>query len=410
MSFLCCLSCKECSRKFPIASLYVCDFCFGPLEVQYDWDAIRHNVSRNQIAKGPHTIWRYANLLPVSPEYAVELGVGMTPLLKADNLSEALGVRQVWIKNDMVNPTHSFKDRVVSVATAKARELGMDTLACASTGNLAGSTGAHGAKAGMKTYVFIPNSLEHSKVIGAGVFGHTVLVNGSYDDVNRLCSEIADSHNWAFVNINMRPYYSEGSKTLAFEIVEQLDWRAPQNIVVPVGSGSLFTKVWKGLKEFLNLGLIDTMNTKMHIAQAAGCAPVSNAFLAREQYPRPMIANTVAKSLAIGNPADGHYAISIAHESGGSAVAVPEEEIAEGILLLAQTEGIFAETAGGVAIATLKHAILNGSIGADEEAVVLITGSGLKTLEAVEQRVPLLRSLATIESFTESVLEGIVTV
>ncbi len=316
------------------------------------------------------------------------MGTGFTPLIKADNLARRLGLRNLWIKNDASNPTHSFKDRAVAVACAKAREFGMDTLACASTGNLAGATAAIGAKAGMNTIVFIPADLEQGKIVGASIYGGTTLVRGNYDDVNRLCSELSDNSNWAFVNINMRPYYSEGSKTLAFEIAEQLGWRAPKNIVVPVASGSLLTKIRKGLNELIEFGFIEASGTKIHIAQPAGCSPVSKAFLQGRAYPKPVVPETLAKSLAIGNPADGLYAVEIAKYSGGGAVSVPEGEIVNGIALLAKTEGIFAETAGGVVVESLQSLVENGYIEPHEETVILITGSGFKTIDPVISYLP----------------------
>ncbi len=398
------LACRECGRAFPVEPLYACDFCFGPLEVKYDYEAVRKSISRQKIADGPQTIWRFDDLLPVSREKAVNIGAGMTPLLKADNLGRELGLHNLWIKNDAVNPSYSFKDRVVSVATTKALEFGFDTLACASTGNLAGAVAAHGAKARMRTLVFIPADLETGKIVGAAVYGPTVVaVRGNYDEVNRLCSELSDSRNWAFVNINMRPYYSEGSKTLGYEVAEQLDWKAPDHIIVPVASGSLLTKVWKGLHEFAELGLIGQVNTKMHVAQAAGCAPVANAFNAGQTHARPVIPNTVAKSLAIGNPADGYYAIKVVKQSGGAAFAVPEDEVGEGMRLLAQTEGIFTETAGGVVVSTLRHLARQGAIKPNDLAVALITGNGLKTQEAVARYVKPVHIDPTVESFDAQV-------
>jgi threonine synthase len=382
----------------------VCDFCFGPLEVAYDYDAIAKTMSRESIQDGPLTIWRYDDLLPASRENAVNIGAGMTPLLKADNLGKELGLNNLWIKNDAANPTHSFKDRVVSVAATKAVEFDFDTIACASTGNLAGATAAHGAKAGMKTMVFIPADLERGKVLGAAIFGSVVLVNGNYDDVNRLCSELGDDRRWAFVNINMRPYYSEGSKSIGYELAEQLGWHAPEHVIVPVASGSLFTKVYKGLNEFAQLGIIDSANTRMHIAQPFGCSPVATAFVEDQAHPKPVIPDTIAKSLAIGSPADGYYTVGIANKTGGSATIVPESEIAEGMKLLAETEGIFTETAGGVVISTLRRLAREGIIGPDEETVALITGTGLKTLEAIEDSVQTKTIDATVRSFDEIVM------
>jgi threonine synthase len=398
------LACRECGRAYGVEPIYVCDFCFGPLEVKYDYERARKAMSRSSIQDGPHTIWRYDALLPVDRKNAVNIGAGMTPLLKADNLGRELGLRNLWIKNDAVNPTYSFKDRVVSVAATKALEFGFETLACASTGNLAGAVAAHGAKARMRTLVFIPADLETGKIVGAAVYGPTVVaVRGTYDDVNRLCSELSDSRRWAFVNINMRPYYSEGSKTLGYEIVEQLGWKAPDHVVVPVASGSLLTKVWKGMHEFAALGLAGPVTTRMHIAQASGCAPVANAFLEGKTHAKPVIPQTIAKSLAIGNPADGYYAIKAVKESNGSAFATPEAEVAEGIKLLAETEGIFTETAGGVVVSTLRHLAREGVIKADELAVALITGNGLKTQEVVAKYANPILIDAKVESFDANV-------
>ncbi|MBT3554918.1 MAG: threonine synthase [Chloroflexi bacterium] len=397
------LRCKECGRDYPLEPIYVCDFCFGPLEVSYDYGAIAKNISRESIQDGPLTIWRYDELLPASRDNAVNIGAGMTPLLKADNLGKELGLNNLWIKNDAANPTHSFKDRVVSVAATKAVEFDFDTIACASTGNLAGATAAHGAKAGMNTMVFIPSDLERGKILGAAIFGSVVLVNGNYDDVNRLCSELGDDRRWAFVNINMRPYYSEGSKSIGYELAEQLGWHAPKHVVVPVASGSLFTKVYKGLQEFAQLGLIDSPETKMHIAQPFGCSPVAKAFIEGKAHPKPVVPDTIAKSLAIGSPADGMYSVGIANKTGGSGTIVPESEIAEGMKLLAETEGIFTETAGGVVISTLRRLAREGVIAPDEETVVLITGTGLKTLEAIADSVETVTIDPTIRSFDEVV-------
>ncbi|MBI4232827.1 MAG: threonine synthase, partial [Chloroflexi bacterium] len=311
MAFVSALRCRECGREYPTQALNVCDFCFGPLEVVYDYAAIGKVISRERIARGPLTMWRYQDLLPVDGEGATDLHTGFTPFFRAQNLGRLLGLDHLYIKNDAVNPSYSFKDRVVSVATTKAQEFGFDTLACASTGNLAGSVAAHAAKARMKSFIFIPADLEQGKVVGAAIYGPTlVAVRGSYDEVNRLCSELADTYHWAFVNINMRPYYAEGSKTLGFEVAEQLGWRAPDHCVVPVASGSLFTKIWKGLNEFADLGLIPgPVRTRMHVSQAEGCSPIVEAWQARRTHIRPVKPNTIAKSLAIGNPADGFYAL-----------------------------------------------------------------------------------------------------
>ena len=400
MSYVKSLRCRECGSDYPIEPQYVCDFCFGPLEVSYDYDAIARVISRERITKGPLTMWRYHDLLPVDAEMALDMHTGFTPLIRAKNLGRLLGLNNLYIKNDSVNPTFSFKDRVVSVASAKALEFEFDTLACASTGNLAGSVSAHGAKAGMPTMVFFPSDLERGKILGAGIYGATlVAVDGTYDQVNRLCSELADNHRWAFVNINMRPFYSEGSKTLAYEVAEQLGWRAPDACVVPGASGSLFTKIYKGLNELADLGLIDSAaHTKMHIAQAEGCSPIVTAYDEDTPHVRPVTPATVAKSLAIGNPADGFYSLKTIENSGGSAVSAPEDEIVEGIQILAETEGIFTETAGGVVISGLRKLVQSGKIQPDDLTVAYITGNGLKTQEVVE---PLINPVFTTPAYDD---------
>jgi threonine synthase len=383
-SFATALRCRECKREFPLDPIYVCDFCFGPIEVVYDYAAMRKAVTRESIERGPLSVWRYAGLLPCDASEPVDIQAGFTPLLRAERLGEELGLRNLYLKNDCANPTWSFKDRVVTVAATKAREFGFDTLACASTGNLANSVAAHAARAGMDAIVFIPADLEQGKIVGSAIYGSTlVAVDGSYDDVNRLCSELAGKYPWAFVNVNMRPYYAEGSKTLAFEVAEQLGWRAPDHCIVPMASGSLYVKIWKGLQELATLGLIDAMHTKMSGAQAAGCSPIVTAWEAGSPNIRPVRPNTIAKSLAIGNPADGYYALQILAEEGSYGVAVDDEEIVAGIQLLARTEGIFAETAGGVVIAGLKRLAEAGRAGRDELVVAFISGAGLKTQEAV---------------------------
>ncbi len=379
------LRCKECSREAPLEAVNVCDFCFGPLEVQYDYEAIRSRISRETIQEGPLSMWRYADLLPANGSNPVDLSAGFTPLIKADRLAKKLGLNELYLKNDCVNPTHSFKDRVVSVAITFARDYGFDTAACASTGNLAGAVAAHAARAGLKGYVFIPADLELGKIVGAAIYGPTlVAVKGSYDEVNRLCSEVADRYGWAFVNINVRPYYSEGSKTLGYEVAEQLGWRTPDHAIVPVASGSLFTKIWKGYNEFHDLGLIPKPTTRMHVAQGLGSSPIVTAYEAGTMDIRPVRPNTVAKSLAIGNPADGFYALKTIQETSGSAHAVPDGVIVESMQLLAETEGIFAETAGGVTIGVLRQLVAQGTIKPDDVTVAYITGSGLKTQEPVE--------------------------
>jgi threonine synthase len=352
----------------------------------YDYDAIRSETSRSKIQTGPLSIWRYADLLPASAEGAVSLGAGFTPLVRADRLAAELGLQDLWVKNDTVNPTGSFKDRVVSVALTKAQELGFKVAACASTGNLANSVAAHAAHAGMESVVFIPADLEAGKVVTTAVFGgKLVAVDGNYDDVNRLCAELAGERpSWAFVNVNVRTYYAEGSKTLAFEVAEQLGWQAPDHVVVPVASGSQLTKVAKGFAELWKVGLLDEQpHVRISGAQAAGCSPVATAFAEGRDVVKPVKPSTIAKSLAIGNPADGPYALDAVRNSGGGFAAVTDDEIVEGIRLLARTEGIFAETAGGVTVATLANLVASGVVKPDERVVVFVTGNGLKTIEAV---------------------------
>ena len=386
MSFVKALRCRECGQSYPVQALHVCEFCFGPLEVAYDYDAIKANISRESIAKGPATIWRYKDLLPAEGTDYVDLGAGFTPLVRADRLAAALGLGELYLKNDTVNPTGSFKDRVVSVALTKARELGFKVAACASTGNLANSVAAHAAWASMDSFVFVPANLEAAKVITTAVYGGTVIaIDGNYDDVNRLCAEItSEEPGWAFVNVNVRTYYSEGSKTLAFEVAEQLGWDTPDHVVVPVGSGSQLTKIHKGFNELYKVGLIDREpNVRVSGAQPLGCSPVAQAFLSGSDYVLPVKPDTIAKSLAIGNPADGIYALDVVRKTNGAMAAVTDEEILEGIRLLARTEGIFAETAGGVTVATLKRLAEAGTVSRDERVVAYITGNGLKTVEAM---------------------------
>ncbi|HVZ81083.1 MAG TPA: threonine synthase [bacterium] len=384
MSYVKALKCRECGQEYEKAAKYVCEFCFGPLEAAYDYDKIKKDVTREKISSRSLNIWRYREFLPVEGDKFNSLGEGFTPLLKADRLGEELGLSKLYIKNDCANPTHSFKDRVVSVASTRALELGFDTLACASTGNLANAVSAYGAKGGMKRFVFIPSNLEPSKVTASLIYDPNLIgVNGNYDDVNRLCSEIAGKYKWAFVNINMRPYYAEGSKTLGFEVAEQLGWKSPEQVVVPVASGSLLTKIWKGTQEFAKTGLIEARPMRVFGAQAEGCSPVTTAYKAKTDTFRPVKPNTIAKSLAIGNPADGFYALKTIAESNGGAEMVNDEEIVEGIKLLARTEGIFAETAGGVTIGCLKKLAESGALDPDKVTVAFITGTGLKTQEAV---------------------------
>jgi threonine synthase len=396
------LQCRECGELYPFEARHVCELCFGPLEVAYDYAAIASSISRESIAAGPPTLWRYRELLPIAGERVVDTRAGFTPLVRADHLGRELGLRNLWLKNDTVNPTFSFKDRPVSIASTRALELGFDVLACASTGNLAGSVAAHAAKAGMKACIFIPSDLEPAKILGASIYEPTLIaVNGNYDDVNRLSSEIADIYPWAFVNINLRTYYSEGSKTLAFEVAEQLGWRLPDAVVVPIASGSMFSKIHKGFSELGKVGLVDAQRTPRMIgAQAEGCSPVVQAARAGTYEVQPVRPNTIAKSLAIGNPADGYYALKIVEQTGGALEAVTDAEIVNGIRLLARTEGIFAETAGGVTIGVLKKLVEAGKIDPDEEVVAYITGNGLKTIDAVAEHVAApLRVAPTLSAF-----------
>jgi threonine synthase len=401
------LRCRECARRYPAEALHVCEWCFGPLEVVYDYEAIRAVISRQSIAAGPLSIWRYADLLPAAAEGAVSLGAGFTPLVRADRLASELGLGEVWIKNDTLNPTGSFKDRVVSVALTKAQELGFKVAACASTGNLANSVAAHAAHAGMESVVFIPADLEAGKVVTTAVFGgRLIAVDGNYDDVNRLCAELAGDHpSWAFVNVNVRTYYAEGSKTLAFEVAEQLGWRAPDHVVVPVASGSQLTKVAKGFRELFQVGLLDEEpHVRVSGAQAAGCSPVAQAFAAGRDEVKPVKPDTIAKSLAIGDPADGPYVLDEVRSSGGAVAAVTDDEIIAGIRLLARTEGIFAETAGGVTIATLARLAAAGVVRPDERVVAYVTGNGLKTVEAVAPHVGPTTTIApTVAAFAAAV-------
>ncbi len=389
MTFVEALRCRECGKTYPVAALHVCEHCFGPLEVAYDYEAIRANVSRASIEAGPQTIWRYEALLPAKSPGAIDMGAGCTPLVRADRLAAELGLGELWLKNDTVNPTGSFKDRVVSVALAKARELGFKVAACPSTGNLANSVAAHAARAGMRSVVFVPSDLEPAKIAMTAVFGGTlVAVDGTYDDVNRLCAELVDDHeDWAFVNVNVRTYYAEGSKTLAYETAEQLGWQAPDHVVAPIASGSQLTKIAKGFRELQDVGLIDAHDVRISGAQAEGCSPVATAFAENTDAIRPVRPNTIAKSLAIGNPADGWYALAEVRKSGGAIASVSDDEIRDGIELLARTEGIFAETAGGVTVACLAKLAAQGVVKRDERVVAMITGHGLKTLDAITGRV-----------------------
>lgn len=395
------LRCRECHREYPLAAIHVCEFCFGPVEVAYDYDVIKKNTTRASIEAGPATLWRYHTFLPVDRDAAIDIGAGYTPLIRAKNLGKALGLNNLWLKNDTVNPTWSFKDRVVTIASSRARELGFTRLACASTGNLANSVSAHAASAGMEAVVFIPHDLEAGKVVGSSIYGPTLVkVRGNYDAVNRLCAELAGAYGWAFVNVNVRPYYSEGSKTLGFEVAEQLGWRVPDHCVVPIASGSLFVKIRKGFQELMKTGLIDEAKTRMSGAQATGCSPVATAWEEGSLNFRPQRPNTIAKSLAIGNPADGYYSLVQLQETGGACGNVSDPEIVSAMKLLAETEGIFAETAGGVTVASIKQLTESGRIDPDELTVGFITGAGFKTLEAVNEALePPLEIDPTMESF-----------
>ena len=377
---------KEGGKEYELKALNVCEETFAPLEVAYDYDAIRSQVSRESIQAGPNSIWRYRAFLPVATDNVIDVGTGMTPLVKSNRLARRLGLKNLYIKNDAVNmPTLSFKDRVVSVALTRARELGFTTVSCASTGNLANSTAAIAAHAGLDCCVFIPADLEAAKILGTLIYNPTVMaVKGNYDQVNRLCSEVGNTYGWGFVNINLRPYYSEGSKTLAFEVAEQLGWKLPDHIVAPLASGSLYTKIYKGFREFVKVGLVEDKAVRFSGAQAEGCSPIASAFKEGRDFVVPVKPNTIAKSIAIGNPADGIYALDIARKTNGNIESVTDPEIVEGIKLLAETEGIFTETAGGTTIAVLKKLVEAGKIDPEETTVVYITGNGLKTTEAVQ--------------------------
>ena len=380
------LSCKECKAEYPLEARYVCEACFGPLEVAYETTGADADEIKRKIQAGTAGIWRYADFLPFASRPRDPLEPGLTPLVRADRLAERLGIGELWVKNDAANPTHSFKDRVVAVAVAKAQELGFETVACASTGNLANSVAAHAAAAGLDSYVFVPANLEEQKLLATGVYGTNLVgVRGNYDDVNRLCTELCEERPWAFVNVNLRPYYAEGSKTLAYETVEQLGWALPDRVVCPIASGSLFTKIARGFEEWLELGLVDGELPVFNGAQAQGCSPVATAYSEGWDVCKPQRPDTIAKSLAIGNPADGPYALELARRTRGGVDQVTDEEIRAGIRLLAETTGIFTETAGGVTIATLAKLAARGDISSDERVVTYITGEGLKTLDAVRE-------------------------
>jgi len=394
------LVCKECESSYPLEARFVCERCFGPLEIAYDFSDLEPAEARRKIQAGPRGIWRYADFLPFDERPHDPLEPGLTPLIRAERLAERLGLGEVWVKNDAANPTHSFKDRVVAVALAKARELGFETVACASTGNLANAVAAHAAAAGPESYVFVPADLEEQKLLATGVYGTRLVgVRGTYDDVNRVCTQLCESRPWAFVNVNLRPYYSQGSKTLAYETVEQLGWSLPDRIVCPVASGSLFTKLARGFGEWLEFGLVRGELPIFNGAQALGCSPVATAFSEGWDICRPQRPDTIAKSLAIGDPADGVYALELARSTGGSIDSVTDGEIRDGIRVLAETTGVFTETAGGVTVAVLAKLAERGDIDADERVVAYITGEGLKTLDATRDSFRMHEVEPTPESF-----------
>ena len=398
------LKCKECSATYPLEASYVCNRCFGPLEVAYAPPTSSAEELKRRIQAGPHTLWRYADFLPLEGPARSALPTGWTPLVKADRLAARLGLRELWVKNETANPTHSFKDRVVSVALARAQELGFQTIACASTGNLANAVAAHSAAAGLPSYVLIPADLEEQKILATGVYGaNVVAVKGNYDDVNKLCTELSHDRPWAFVNVNVRPYYAEGSKTLGYEIAEQLGFELPDRVVAPIASGSLFTKIARGFEEWVEVGLLQGETPAFNGAQAEGCSPVAHAYGEGWDICKPVKPDTIAKSLAIGNPADGPYALELARRSGGGIDSVTDDEIRQGIGLLARTTGIFTETAGGVTTATLRKLAERGDIDSDERVVLVITGEGLKTLDAVRGTFDVTTVEPSVESFESHV-------
>jgi threonine synthase len=402
------LKCKECGESYPLEAKFVCEQCFGPLEVAYDFSDIDPAEARRKIQAGSRGIWRYSDFLPFAGRPGDPLEPGLTPLIRADRLAERLGLGELWIKNDAANPTHSFKDRVVAVAVAKAKELGFETVACASTGNLANAVAAHAAAAGLDSYVFVPSDLEEQKLLATGIYGTKLVgIRGTYDDVNRLCTELSQTHPWAFVNVNLRPYYSEGSKTLAFETVEQLGWGLPDRVICPIASGSLFTKLAKGMSDWLELGLVDGQLPVFCGAQAEGCSPVATAFAEGWEVCKPERSpETIAKSLAIGDPADGPYALELARSTEGVIESVTDDEIRAGIKLLAETTGVFTETAGGVTIGVLAKLAEAGEIDSDERVVAYITGEGLKTVDAARESFAMHEIDPTLESF-EAEFEGV---
>jgi threonine synthase len=380
------LQCRICGQQYAVEPLTICEECFGPLEPAYDLQSIDGETFRAEVEAGPASLWRYEMLLPGGPSIErVDLGAGFTPLREADRLAERLGLERLWIKDDSVNPSNSFKDRVVTVATTMARAFGFEAISCASTGNLANATAAHAAKIGMPCYVFVPEDLERAKILATEAYGaRVVAVKGNYDDVNRLCSEVAEALPWAFVNVNMRPFYAEGSKSLGFEVAEQLGWRLPDHVVVPIASGALLTKVHRAFSELIAIGAVEEKPYRVSGAQPEGCRPVAQAFKDGAETVRPMKPDTIARSLAIGSPADGMFAMQVSRQTHGAIEWCTEREIVEGIELLASTEGVFTETAGGVTVANLKRLVEQGVIASDEETVVFITGNGYKTVEALE--------------------------
>ncbi len=400
------LRCHVCRTEFPAEALFVCDQCFGPLEPTYDYDRVRATLTRDAVASRPRNLWRYRELLPIAGEPLTGFHTGCTPLVRAERLAARLGVRELYVKDDGVNhPTMSYKDRVVSVAATRAVELGFGVFGCASTGNLANSVAAHAARLGLECYVFIPDNLEAGKVAGSAVYHpHVLAVAGTYDDINRLCTQIADRRNWGFANINLRSYYAEGAKTFAFEIVEQLGWRTPAHVVSPVAGGTLLPRIARGFRELLTLGLAEGEMPRLYAAQAEGCAPVVRALEAGRDHPEPVRPDTIAKSIAIGNPADGFQALEVIRDTGGWGAAVPDEEILDAVRLLAETEGIFTEPAGGTTLAATRRLIETGRIPRDEPIVVCVTGNGYKTAEVMQgqmavEPVPLGRSYAAFEAW-----------
>ena len=405
------LRCRECGKRWGNQARSICDDCFSPLEVTYDYEEARAEFTREKVAARAPNMWRYAPLLPLPVGYHATLPVGFTPLLSAPTLAKEVGARKLCIKNDAVClPTLSFKDRVVAVALAQARAFGFDTVSCSSTGNLANSVAAQAARNGFKAWIFIPADLEPAKILGTQVYGaKLVRIAGSYDQVNRLCSQIADEHQWGFVNVNLRPYYAEGSKTVGFEIAEQLGWRLPDNVVVPMAGGSLITKIKKAFDELITLGVVEPKAVKFFGAQATGCSPISTAVKAGRPEIEPQRPSTIARSLAIGNPADGHYAIKAITKSGGWSEDVSDREVVESIQLLAETEGIFTETAGGVTVGCARKLYRDGRIGPDETTVLCITGNGLKTTDVLtgefEAEAPIAPKLAEFERFLQGTLD-----